>query len=144
MMIRTMQPCDIEEVAQIEMEVFSDPWSKQSFMHEIQIPNHIYLVAIEDDRISGYCGLWEVAGEGQITNVCVAPNDRGKKVATQMLQELLERAKQRSIKATTLEVRLSNEIARKLYRSLGFEEAGIRKNFYSHPTEDAMIMWRYD
>lgn len=144
MIIRKMQAADVEIVAQIEEEVFSDPWSKESFLGEVETPNHIYLVAEEDENILGYCGLWEVAGEGQITNVCVAPEHRGKAVATQMLEELLAHAKEMSVEATTLEVRISNEPARRLYEKLGFEEAGIRKGFYSHPKEDAVIMWKYD
>lgn len=143
MIIRKMEAADCEKVAEIESEVFSEPWSEASFMSEVEIPNHVYLVAEEDEKILGYCGLWEVAGEGQITNVCVAPDHRGKNVATEMLQELLAKAQELDVEATTLEVRVSNEPAIKLYEKLGFEDAGIRKGFYSHPKEDAMIMWLY-
>lgn len=143
MIVRKMEAADCEEVAKIESEVFSEPWSEQSFLSEVEIPNHVYLVAEEDENILGYCGLWEVAGEGQITNVCVAPDHRGKNVATEMLQELLSEAEKLDVEATTLEVRVSNEPAIKLYEKLGFEDAGIRKGFYSHPKEDAMIMWLY-
>ncbi len=144
MIIRKMEAIDVDVVAKIEAEVFSEPWSRDSFLNEVETPNHIYLVAEDEEAILGYCGLWEVAGEGQITNVCVAPEHRGKAVATQMLEELLAYAKQMNVEATTLEVRVSNEPAIKLYEKLGFEEAGIRKGFYSHPREDAMIMWKYE
>ncbi|MDD5937271.1 MAG: ribosomal protein S18-alanine N-acetyltransferase [Clostridiales bacterium] len=144
MIIRRMSADDVNMVAKIEAEVFSEPWSRESFLSEVETPNHIYLVAEEEEDILGYCGLWEVAGEGQITNVCVAPEHRGKAVATQMLEELLAYAQEMDIKASTLEVRVSNEPAIRLYEKLGFEEAGIRKGFYSHPKEDAMIMWKYD
>jgi ribosomal-protein-alanine N-acetyltransferase len=138
-----MGAADIDRVAQIEEEVFTEPWSKESFLVEVNTPNHIYLVAEESGNILGYCGMWEVAGEGQITNVCVAPEHRGKRVATQMLEELLNRAAKKKVGAITLEVRVSNEPAIRLYENLGFEVAGIRRDFYSHPNEDAKIMWRY-
>ena len=143
MIIRDMGAEDLDEVARLEAEVFTQPWSLESFMIEVQTPNHIYLVAEDCGKILGYCGLWEVAGEGQITNVCVAPEHRGKNVGTQMLEELLNRALEQKVGAITLEVRVSNEPAIRLYEKLGFELAGIRKNFYSHPNEDAKIMWRY-
>lgn len=143
MIIREMGAADIDMVARIEAEVFTEPWSKESFFVEVKTPNHIYLVAEENGNILGYCGMWEVAGEGQITNVCVAPDHRGKGVATMMLEELLNRAAKLKVGAITLEVRVSNEPAIRLYEKLGFETAGIRKDFYSLPDEDAKIMWRY-
>ncbi len=143
MIIREMGAADIDMVARIEAEVFTEPWSKESFLLEVKTPNHIYLVAEENGNILGYCGMWEVAGEGQITNVCVAPDHRGKGVATMMLEELLNRAAKLKVGAITLEVRVSNEPAIRLYEKLGFETAGIRKDFYSLPDEDAKIMWRY-
>lgn len=143
MIVREMGAADLDMVARLEAEVFSEPWSRESFLVEVNTPNHIYLVVEEHGSILGYCGLWEVAGEGQITNVCVAPEHRGKQVATQMLEELLNRAAKQKVGAITLEVRVSNEPAIRLYEKLGFEVAGIRKDFYSHPTEDAKIMWRY-
>lgn len=143
-MIRKMEIADVDQVARMEAEVFSCPWSKESFLTEVNTENHIYLVAVESGNILGYCGLWEVAGEGQITNVCVAKEHRGKHVATQMLEELLTLAKEQGINAMTLEVRVSNLWAIRLYENLGFKEAGIRKEFYDHPKEDAIIMWRYN
>lgn len=138
-----MGAADIEMVARLEAEVFTEPWSKESFLMEVNTPNHIYLVAEEYETILGYCGMWEVAGEGQITNVCVASKHRGKGVARQMLEELLDRAAKLKVSAITLEVRVSNEPAIRLYEKLGFEVAGTRKDFYALPKEDAKIMWRY-
>lgn len=143
MIIRNMRADDVEAVASIEAEVFSDPWSKESFQKEVCVTNHIYLVAEENHNIIGYCGLWEVSGEGYITNVCVVPDSRGRAVGTKMLTELIRIAEQDDITAVTLEVRVSNEAAQHLYKKLGFKEAGIRKDFYSHPREDAVIMWKY-
>lgn len=140
-----MQAADCSQVAKIESEVFSEPWSENSFLSEVTLENHIYLVAENEENqdIMGYCGLWEVAGEGQITNVCVAKKYRGQKVAKQMMTELLCTADKLHITATTLEVRVSNTIAIQLYETLGFRRAGLRKGFYSHPKEDALIMWKY-
>lgn len=143
MIIRKMRADDVDVVAKIEAEVFSDPWSKESFQKEVCVTDHIYLVAEEDHKITGYCGLWKVADEGYITNVCVAPDYRGRAVGTKMLTELIHIAQQDEITAVTLEVRISNEAAIHLYKKLGFKEVGVRKGFYSHPKEDAVIMWKY-
>lgn len=139
--IRKMAPDDIDRVAELEELIFSVPWSKSSFFDAINSKDDIYLVAEADGIICGYCGLWGVVGEGQITNVAVAPEFRRKGVARMMLKELLKRAEADGIKEFTLEVRESNIGAFTLYKQLGFEEVGIRKNFYSKPTENAIIMW---
>lgn len=139
--IRKMAPDDIDRVAELEELIFSVPWSKSSFFDAINSKDDIYLVAEADGIICGYCGLWGVVGEGQITNVAVAPEFRRKGVARMMLKELLKRAEADGIKEFTLEVRESNIGAFTLYKQLGFEEVGIRKNFYSKPIENAIIMW---
>jgi len=138
--IRKMTPDDIDRVAELEELIFSVPWSKSSFFDAINSKDDIYLVAEMDGVICGYCGLWGVVGEGQITNVAVAPESRRKGIALLMLKELLKRAEAENIKEFILEVRESNIAAFTLYKQLGFEEVGIRKNFYSKPTENAIIM----
>ena len=84
-----------------------------------------------------------VAGEGNIYNVAVKKEYRGRYIGKEMMRELLYLSKQRGITSFTLEVRAGNEPAISLYRSLGFEPAGIRKDFYTGPKEDAVIMWLY-
>lgn len=141
--IRRMTADDISQVAALEAIVFSEPWSLADFQKEAETPEHCYLVAVEEDGLLlGYCGCWEVAGEGQIYNVAVREESRGLGIGKKLLAELLRQETERGIREFTLEVRADNEPAIRLYHSLGFEDAGIRKNFYTKPTADALIMWR--
>lgn len=141
MNIRLMEKRDLEQVCEIEKRIFSQPWAKEDFEASISNPNHIYIVAEEGDEIAGYCGLWMVAGEGQINNVAVREDFRKKGVGCEMLTYLLKLGRERNQDAFTLEVRASNEAAIRLYEKLGFHSAGIRRGFYEKPKEDANIMW---
>lgn len=132
---------DVPSVYAIELRTFSHPWKENDFLQSIQNPNNIYLVVEENNSILGYCGLWGVVGEGQITNVAVAEPFHGKGIAKAMLSELLRKGREHGLETFTLEVRVSNYSAIALYHNLGFKDAGIRKNFYEAPTEDAIIMW---
>ncbi|ROR21899.1 ribosomal-protein-alanine N-acetyltransferase [Mobilisporobacter senegalensis] len=145
MTIRPMEEKDLEQVYQIEQESFAQPWTYQDFEQAIDNTNSLYLklylVAEEEGEIIGYCGLWGIAGEGQINNVAVKKEYRGKHVGNQMLHELIQLGLNKNLTAFTLEVRVSNQSAIKLYHNLKFEDVGIRKNFYDYPKEDAIIMW---
>jgi ribosomal-protein-alanine N-acetyltransferase len=137
-----MVATDLDEVCIIEQESFADPWSKASFIESISNPNNHYLVARADGLIAGYCGYWGVVGEGYIYNVAVKESFRRLGIGFMMLEKLIEQADGRGTTSLTLEVRQSNISAIHLYRKLGFTEAGIRKDFYTNPLEDAIIMWR--
>ena len=139
-----MQIEDIEQVVQIEKATFSDPWSYQSFVDSWNENCCIYLVAEKEKEIVAYCGLYVIQDEGQITNVAVKSTCRGEHIGTNMLNELINQAKNKGAKNFTLEVRLSNKVAIHLYEKLGFTNVGIRKRFYNNPVEDAMIMWFYN
>ena len=141
--IRPMASDDLDEVMEIEKVSFSVPWTKSDFEDSINKQMALYLVAVMDERIVGYCGLWGVIDEGQINNVAVSKEYRGRKIGFKMLTELLSKGNDMGLEAFTLEVRTSNMPAIALYKKLGFEEAGIRKNYYTAPREDALIMWRY-
>ena len=139
--IRRMTKDDLEKVVGIENETFSEPWTLDSFAHSLECDNDIYLVAEEDGEIAGYCGLWGVIDEGQITNVAVAREFRRKGVGRQLLTRLIEEAKAHKYSVFTLEVRVSNKPAIALYEQLGFVKEGIRRDYYRKPREDAVIMW---
>lgn len=141
MLIREMKEADLAEVCRIEQEIFSDPWSYEDFEDSYQSENNTYLIAEIDGKIAGYCGYWGIADEGYIYNVAVREDYRRNQIGYKMLAELISHAKDRGITALTLEVRQSNEAARSLYERLGFVNAGIRKDFYTKPKEDAVIMW---
>ncbi len=141
MILRSMQQEDFAEVAKLESEIFSEPWSEESFKKAATCPENLYLIVRIDNKLCAYCGFWGIAGEGQITNVAVHPDYRRHGIARKMLEELLRQGIERGLNAFTLEVRVGNLGALRLYHSLGFQDAGIRRQFYSHPKEDAMILW---
>lgn len=140
--IRRMEERDVQQVAAIEAESFSLPWSEQAFRDSLAMYHTIFLVADLEGRIAGYCGCYQSLEEAEITNVAVKQELRGKGIARELLQELFRVGTAQGVFAYTLEVRVSNTPAIHLYESLGFENVGIRRNFYEKPTEDAMIMWR--
>ena len=141
MIFRRMTENDLDKVAAMEKEIFSMPWSKESFRESL-LQNYSYFFVVEEGDILGYCGVHNFGGDGEITNVAVDKNARGQGVATKMLQYAMEETKKIGVEAFTLEVRVSNTNAIGLYEKLGFENKGIRKNFYENPVEDAMIMWK--
>ena len=140
--IRKMTSEDLEAVACLEKEIFSTPWSLQGFADSINQKHTLYLVARADGELAGYCGLMQILEEADITNVAVAIPYRRQQIGRRMLEELIRQAEGRGVREITLEVRESNAAARQLYRKLGFEEEGIRKDFYERPTENAVIMWK--
>lgn len=141
MLIRSMTDEDLSEVCAIEQETFSDPWSEEDFCNSMKEANNTYLVVEIEGMIAGYCGYWGICEEGYIYNVAVKKEYRRHHIGYQMMKALLEDATSRGITSLTLEVRISNEPAILLYEGLGFERAGVRKDFYSKPKEDAVIMW---
>lgn len=141
MIIRQMLLEDLEQVCEIEEQIFSKPWSQKGFKDALNKTNNIYLLAEIDKMIVGYCGLWNIAGEGQITNVAVKEEFRNQKVGTVLLSRLIEEGRKKQITTFTLEVRESNQYAIRLYQYLGFKSFGIRKDFYQAPKENAIIMW---
>lgn len=139
---RKMRADDVPFISRLEEETFSMPWSAASFLQMIEKEDSAYFVAEEDGRLLGGCGLLLIAGEGNITNVVVAPEARRRGVATGLLTYLLAEGGRAGLTAYTLEVRVSNVAAIRLYEKLGFASEGIRPGFYEKPTEDAMIMWK--
>ncbi len=141
MILRRMTESDLDKVAEMEKEIFSSPWSKNGFAESLKQPYSYFFVA-EETEILGYCGVHNLGGDGEITNVAVNEKHRGKNIASKMLIFAMEETKKEGIEAFTLEVRVSNTPAIKLYEKLGFENRGIRRNFYENPKEDAIIMWK--
>lgn len=137
--IEKMSREHLSEVASIEEMSFSLPWSLESL--ELMLTEQASaLVALEDGRVLGYVGMMCVLDEGQIINVAVHPDARRRGVGRTLMEAAETYAKERGIVFLSLEVRESNIAARSLYSSLGWEEQGIRKGFYSHPVENACVM----
>lgn len=139
--IRKMEREDVNQVYQIEKELFSMPWSKEDFLFALEKEKNLYLVALIENKVVGYCGLWGILDEGQITNVAIKKEKQGQGIGTLLLQQLLEQGYQNELLEYTLEVRESNLNAMHVYKKLGFREEGVRKNFYQNPAENAIIMW---
>lgn len=142
MQVRQMTMHDCKQVAAIEAASFSVPWSLEAFTDTVEKENWRYFVAEEDGEILGYCGFLFVLDEAEIPNVCVKESARRRGVGRQMMDTLIKEASDLGICRLLLEVRESNIAARTLYKSLGFCEDGMRKNFYDKPTEDAVLMSR--
>lgn len=136
---RQMEVGDIPAVAQIEQQLFSRPWSKQAFLESME-QDTLFVVALEKNVIVGYCGMYCVSGEGEITNVAVALGNQNQGIGHRMLEYLLKQAHQKEMNRIILEVRVSNKNAIHVYEKLGFQNCGIRKNLYEMPREDGMIM----
>lgn len=141
MKIRKMTEADIPYVYAIEHDIFSEPWKEEDFIKATQNSDNDYLVVEIDNQVVAYCGYWGIPPEGYIYNVAVHKEYRRQQIAYHMLCFLMESAKERGIRRLSLEVRKSNIPAKSLYERLGFIEAGIRKNFYTKPIEDGLIMW---
>ena len=143
LVVREMTDEDAFFLAKIEEETFSMPWSLSDFL-EMNAKDHVkYLVADLDGKIIGGCGIMNIAGDGEITNVVISKDYRGHGYAYEMMSRLLEVGKELGVTDFTLEVRVSNTPAIELYKKLGFESAGIRPGFYEKPKEDAEIFWKH-
>lgn len=139
---RYMKEEDIDQILEVEQASFTTPWSREAFYNEIYNNKFaVYLVLEEDEKIIGYCGAWIVIDEAHVTNVAVLPEYRGKKLGEALLRKMMTVAMDRGARSMTLEVRVTNHVAQSLYRKLGFQNGGIRKNYYSDNQEDALVMW---
>lgn len=142
-LVRPMAIADVDGVMAVEKDSFSTPWSRSAFEEELA-QNRLarYLVAEENGQVVGYAGMWLVINEAHVTNVAVSGSRRGEGIGRLLMETLMELARENGMGSMTLEVRVSNMVARHLYETLGFAEAGIRKNYYSETKEDALILWR--
>lgn len=141
--IRKMTELDVDAVFDIEVHSFKTPWSKDAFYKEMT-ENALaeYIVICEEDRIVGFGGMWLIIDEIHITNIAIAPNERGKGYSKPLVQAMIDFATERRFKHMTLEVRVSNAIAIALYEQFGFVSVGKRPKYYIDTGEDALVMWK--
>jgi len=151
--IRTCAPADLERIALIERDSFSDPWSFEAFSAALALRHLRFLVAEEmtapsrgggagDRGLVGYVVALVLGDEGEIADVAVAPVARRRGIARQLLQRVMAELVQAGVRSLYLEVRESNSAARALYASLGFQQVGRRRGYYQHPSEDALLLKR--
>ena len=139
--IEPMRLEDLEEVQAIEQASFSTPWPSNAYRSEL-MTNRLasYLVARIEGRIVGYGGMWLMVDEAHITTFAVHPAWRRQRIGERLLLAFLDLARDRHAREATLEVRLSNLAARRLYEKYGFRPVGLRPRYYSDNNEDALIM----
>lgn len=131
---------DIPLVAELERECFSSPWTEKGLLQELSNEGAVFFTARKDGRVIGYMGMHCVLDECYIANIAVSTRQRRQGVGRLLLRYAEERAKERGCSFISLEVRVSNEGAIGLYLSEGYEKMGERRNFYSAPTENALVM----
>jgi len=139
--IEAMRLEDLDEVQRIEEASFTTPWPPNAYRSEL-LTNRLasYLVARVDGRIAAYGGMWLMVDEAHITTFAVHPGWRRQRVGERLLLAFLDIAIEQRAHEATLEVRLSNLAARRLYEKYGFRPVGLRPHYYSDDHEDALIM----
>ncbi len=132
---------DAELIAQIERHCFATPWTAEQVKSSDD--STVFFLAKEKEKVIGYGGMYTVLDEGYVTNIGVLPEFRRQGIGAKIVDKLIDYSKEKALAFLSLEVRVSNIAAIELYKRFGFEEVGKRKNFYSLPKEDALIMTRY-
>jgi len=140
--IRALELGDLGDIEEIEQRAYPTPWSRSMFASELAKPTSICLGAFEGDELVGYVINSRYVDAWHIMNVAVDQPWRGRGVARQLLERLFDMTGDDLERGYPLEVRVSNDAAIGLYRTLGFVETGIRRGYYTDNREDALIMWR--
>ena len=141
MIFAQMKEKHVAQVAALEKICFgTEAWSEKSVASELENELALWIVADDDGKVLGYVGSQTVMGETDMMNVAVHPDCRKQGIATGLIVGLIGALKLRGSHSLTLEVRASNEPAKRLYESLGFAQIGLRKNYYRNPKEDALIL----
>lgn len=140
MTILEMRPEHVAQVAELERLCFSTPWSEKSVASELENDLSHWLVALDGGTVLGYVGSQTVMGETDMMNLAVRPDSRRQGIGEALVHALISGLKQRGSRCLTLEVRASNEPARRLYEKMGFALVGRRPNYYFAPREDAHIL----
>jgi len=138
---RRMRRSDLDQVLDLERQLFASPWSREMFEEELEEKRHVLALVIEDRKsIAGYLIAYFVADEVHIANIGTAPGLQRRGIGERMMQNLLARARENGFTLAHLEVRRSNRAAITLYEKLGFKIVGVRKNYYEQEQEDALLM----
>jgi [ribosomal protein S18]-alanine N-acetyltransferase len=135
---------DLGGLLAVEQASFLNPWTREMYLAELQNPevSHLFVAKNAEGRVVGFCGFWRILDELHINNLAVLPEYRRQGIASMILGCVFEVGRRVGAGRATLEVRRSNEIARRLYERFGFTVAGVRRGYYQHPDEDALVLWR--
>jgi [ribosomal protein S18]-alanine N-acetyltransferase len=143
--ITRMRRRHIRGVMAIERQVYPRPWSPSLFLSEIHAGRtRTYLVAVQGTAVIGYGGVMCYAEEAHVTTIAVDPEQQRRKIGTRVLYELIKEAREMGAESVSLEVRMSNWGAQRMYGKFGFRPVGVRKNYYQETGEDALVMWADD
>ena len=137
--IKKMTKDHLYQIQDILQEQFDEFWNANVLYKELENPLSDYVVAIENDEVVGYAGLWQPIDEGHITNIVTKKDKRGNHIGTKMLEAIINLAKNKNLKSVTLEVNEHNEPAIRLYKKYNFIEVGKRTKYYNN-IDDAIIM----
>jgi ribosomal-protein-alanine N-acetyltransferase len=140
--IRSLELADLGSIEAIEQRAYPTPWSRSMFASELAKPTSICLGAFEGEQLVGYIINSRYVDAWHVMNVAVDPDHQRRGIATALIERLIDLTEDDERRGYTLEVRVSNEDAIRLYRKLGFEPRGIRRGYYTDNREDALIMWR--
>ena len=138
--ITEMTSAHVAQVAELEKQCFSDPWSEKSIVAEVDNGLSLWLVALDGDAVVGYVGSQSVLGETDMMNIAVSPDYRRQQIGERLIVELISKLKAEGNHSLMLEVRASNSAAQLLYEKLGFVLVGRRPKYYRNPREDALIL----
>lgn len=137
-----LRPEHIDQLAELEVQCFSDPWSRESLAEELSNPLSVYYLCTEGAQVLGYIGTRQLGEEWEIVNVAVRPARRREHIASRLLEWLLTDAREKRAEKVFLEVRESNLPAIRCYERFGFRQVGLRKRYYEKPVENALLMAR--
>jgi ribosomal-protein-alanine N-acetyltransferase len=145
MIIERLQgAADLDAVVALEAESFTNPWSREMLTRELEPPTaaRVYVLRLPGVPVAAFCSCWVIADELHVNTIAVDPARRRQGLGRALMDAVLTEVAGEGVQCATLEVRRSNLAAQRLYERLGFAIAGRRRNYYSHPEEDALILWR--
>lgn len=139
---RLSSAADLDGVLAIETASFNNPTTRAWYEAELERPEvcHVYVLRTPDHPVAAFCAFWHVVDQVHINNLAVLPALRGRGLASRLLAEVMAEAGRMGAAQATLEVRRSNIPARRLYAKAGFTEAGVRRDYYTQPVEDALTL----
>ena len=138
-----MGKADLEDVLAIAERSIGDSWSREQFVAELTITGGIQLVAVGGNkRARGYAIFRKAADEAELLQLAVQPEYRRRKIASVLLAAAMRELAGQTVRYCFLEVRANNQTARNFYTAAGFREIGLRRKYYSHPVDDAVLMKR--
>jgi ribosomal-protein-alanine N-acetyltransferase len=138
--IKELSESELEDVLILEKDLFEEPWSREIFAKELSSETAKYFTLYSDSELVGYAGFNVIDGTAHLNTIGIKKTHQNNGLGSRLLDYIIKRSIERGCKEVFLEVRFSNKMARKLYTSFGFVPVGVRKNYYSNPTEDALIM----